>query len=730
MTAPLNTLEEEYKGVMGSLRPRADKQHFIVYDEPFVDNQSLSTNLSTYREQVVIFSYSGHAEQDGLIFDEEQAFVQGIAHLLGQCPNLKCVFLNGCSTQGQVSLMLEAGVPVVIATSAPVNDQIAAEFGKTFFQALANQETIGQAFNQAKGQALLSKPELAIPVQKDFVISREGNDTDLEASWGLFIHKDKEAALEFTLPNPEFVAKKTEFEPNKPLIDNLLASLAPTDPEVFALNTLETYNKEDFPFETRRKIILKSLPFPIKDHLRQLFATPYEGAGRGAVFYDKLDQARLDKLLATYETVIELTGFIMLAQLWKQLSPDKKAKKSANGVPKPETLKKFFGLNGEGEELDFIQLSRDAFDILKNYPENLFIDELDGQYMEAVPESLSSWQALEEKLLTLGTGLYDFMLDNADFEDTSSNPIEGLSEFLMKQEEHFFEGYNRLVEVRKKIRASTKEASPDISAAELEEQVQQKFLDSPERTQCVDGLKLRITEHSKVTSPSLDEDELEEKVDTLITYFTDLLAYHDERKHLISHQLLAEDSELIQAHNKLSELRKTNLEIRKAKTKQDEATLAFKCQETEEKLAILLRNLSFLSNYKLISVTDINVLKYRHSREADYHHNLAKLDRSEASNIELFLKKSIAMDCESVILISRRHENEFLNLSPFVIDEHAFIKKATEAKIRFFSHFGDDKYHYKYFSKPEDPVLEVESKTNHYRILKNQFKPYQYFTKA
>lgn len=51
------------------------------------------------------------------------ANANGLARLLGQRPNLQLVFLNGCSTEGQVAELLAQGVKVVIATDAPVNDR-------------------------------------------------------------------------------------------------------------------------------------------------------------------------------------------------------------------------------------------------------------------------------------------------------------------------------------------------------------------------------------------------------------------------------------------------------------------------------------------------------------------------------------------------------------------------------------------------------------------------------
>lgn len=62
--------------------------------------------------------------------------------------------LNGCSTQGQVADLLIQGIPVVIATSAPVTDQTATRFSINFFQALSSTNSaIKEAFELGFGAA-------------------------------------------------------------------------------------------------------------------------------------------------------------------------------------------------------------------------------------------------------------------------------------------------------------------------------------------------------------------------------------------------------------------------------------------------------------------------------------------------------------------------------------------------------------------------------------------------
>ena len=58
---------------------------------------------SIKRENLLIFSYSGHAAGDRLITEGEETNAEGIATLLSRCPNLALIILNGCSTDGQVA---------------------------------------------------------------------------------------------------------------------------------------------------------------------------------------------------------------------------------------------------------------------------------------------------------------------------------------------------------------------------------------------------------------------------------------------------------------------------------------------------------------------------------------------------------------------------------------------------------------------------------------------------
>jgi WD40 repeat protein len=107
-----------------------------------------------YRDRIQVFHYAGHANGFQLLLETDQggaqaAFAGGLAEFLGQQHALQLVFLNGCSTEGQVDGLLEAHVPAVIATSQAIDDAVACEFANQFYRTLAGGATLQTAFVEA-----------------------------------------------------------------------------------------------------------------------------------------------------------------------------------------------------------------------------------------------------------------------------------------------------------------------------------------------------------------------------------------------------------------------------------------------------------------------------------------------------------------------------------------------------------------------------------------------------
>jgi hypothetical protein len=107
-----------------------------------------------FRNRVAIFHFGGHAGSGVLLFESPDGAAKaahggGFARFLGEQRGLALVFLNGCSTQGQVENLLAAGVPAVIATSEDIPDAVATELSSRFYKAIASGAPLHAAFNEA-----------------------------------------------------------------------------------------------------------------------------------------------------------------------------------------------------------------------------------------------------------------------------------------------------------------------------------------------------------------------------------------------------------------------------------------------------------------------------------------------------------------------------------------------------------------------------------------------------
>jgi hypothetical protein len=108
-----------------------------------------------YANRIAIFHFGGHADSYELLFEgeagkSERVGADGLATFLGQQRGLQLVFLNGCSTQGHVEKLCDAGIPAVISTSRIVKDSVAMEVAARFYKGLAGGKSILVAYKQSE----------------------------------------------------------------------------------------------------------------------------------------------------------------------------------------------------------------------------------------------------------------------------------------------------------------------------------------------------------------------------------------------------------------------------------------------------------------------------------------------------------------------------------------------------------------------------------------------------
>ena len=161
------------------------------------------------RKDLILFHFGGHASGGQLLLTTNKstsraANAEGLATLLGSLPSLQLVFLNGCSTKGQVSMLLDKGVKAVIATSVPIQDEMAVDFASRFYQNFSSGETLAVSFEQARTfiKTKYTYEVLSPSESRDIVFDRKLADTPQdELAWGLYIREGEEDILQWKLPD-------------------------------------------------------------------------------------------------------------------------------------------------------------------------------------------------------------------------------------------------------------------------------------------------------------------------------------------------------------------------------------------------------------------------------------------------------------------------------------------------------------------------------------------------
>ena len=166
------------------------------------------------RKDILIYHYGGHAEGAYLLLDNESggslsANARGLAKLLGQIPSLQLVFLNGCSTYEQVKLLLDSGVKAVIATSAPIQDQLAQIFSNRFYRNLSSGQNLEESFNQACQEVQSYEQQVTQATAfRSLEFDQFAAQPD-QMPWGLYYQPDRPEVLKWKLP--QTVTAKDSF---------------------------------------------------------------------------------------------------------------------------------------------------------------------------------------------------------------------------------------------------------------------------------------------------------------------------------------------------------------------------------------------------------------------------------------------------------------------------------------------------------------------------------------
>ena len=192
----LSNLTQEQNGIQDALSPLEAKgkiKHLIRTD---TDLNAYFDFLIRWENQLLIFHYAGHANSEAVALQNANTFFEPLAaELLARNPkSLQLVFLNGCSTYAHVQTLFKLGVPAVIASSVPINDNRAMQLATRFYGNLAQGDSIEAAYksaaNYVKGSSTEARFRNLGEIQTWRAISFREKETPEEFPWGLYVREE------------------------------------------------------------------------------------------------------------------------------------------------------------------------------------------------------------------------------------------------------------------------------------------------------------------------------------------------------------------------------------------------------------------------------------------------------------------------------------------------------------------------------------------------------------
>ncbi|GIK38902.1 MAG: hypothetical protein BroJett011_27350 [Chloroflexota bacterium] len=199
----LRNLAQEAARLRKALEPAETAGLCELVERQGVTAEQILAVFQKHQDRLVVFHYAGHADDYELLLEtatggQAPADVRGLAAFLRQQKGLQLVFLNACSTRVQANDLRAAGVPVVVATSRAVDDEVAAGFAVSFYNSLAAGNSISTAFAKATGALQFTIPDL--PRHLRPVADPYQEHTADGCPWERYVRSGADLALDWSLP--------------------------------------------------------------------------------------------------------------------------------------------------------------------------------------------------------------------------------------------------------------------------------------------------------------------------------------------------------------------------------------------------------------------------------------------------------------------------------------------------------------------------------------------------
>jgi len=166
-TPPLQ-LGEEWRAIYRAIHSARDRDQLELRYAPALRRADLQPALLDHEPVVVHFG--GHNSRTaGIVLADDYgrprvvppAALGEVFAILGA--SIRCVVLNACYTKDQAHA-IAAHVPCVVGMSTPVLDHVAIEFATGFYHALANGQSVADAFRLGRNELAIHELRAHDPV--------------------------------------------------------------------------------------------------------------------------------------------------------------------------------------------------------------------------------------------------------------------------------------------------------------------------------------------------------------------------------------------------------------------------------------------------------------------------------------------------------------------------------------------------------------------------------------
>lgn len=304
----LNQLAEEGKKIQLLLNNVSGREYEVTLN-PCSKVEDIIDQLNVDNREVEIIHYAGHSNGESISFEDIVIEAGSLATKLKN-HKTKLVFINGCSSKGQVKFFQDGGIPYVIATSRPIEDEKATWVATQFYLYLTLRKSIKEALDEVVKDSQLLKKGIDLSVHRGL-----GHTDRLETNlaWGLYPLDDQPDYLLAIHALQQASANEVK---HSAFLQNIIRSLknnnSPIDQNYQkTIKTLDGIGGVSD--KTILKDLLKILPYPLGIRLQQINGKPLTEDSISDYYRELLYDYTF-----FFETLLHYTTSIILCQIWQR----------------------------------------------------------------------------------------------------------------------------------------------------------------------------------------------------------------------------------------------------------------------------------------------------------------------------------------------------------------------------------------------------------------------------